>query len=597
MKQPIKVGFVDYSTFVYIPDPASTDGSGKTGLVAANLTVSYCRMETDNDATVTDVTSSLSDLGALTTAHTDWGLKEVSNTLAPGLYRLDIADAVFASGAWTAVVYVMITTSAAAASPMEFLLVAYDINDTVRMGLTALPNAAADAAGGLPISDAGGLDLDAQRSNISDILVDTAEIGAAGAGLTNINLPDQTMNITGNITGNLTGSVGSVTGAVGSVTGAVGSVTGNVGGNVTGSVGSVVGAVGSVTAGVTLANDAITAAKFDETTAFPLKSDDSGATQVARVGADGDTLETLSDQLDAKASQTSVDDLPTNAELATALGTADDAILAVLGTPAGASLAADIAAIEAQTDDIGVAGAGLTAVPWNAAWDAEVQSEATDALNAYDPPTHAELVSEINDVQADIAALTIPTAADVADAVWEETLADHSGTAGSTAEQLAAAGAAGDPWATSLPGAYGAGTAGKIIGDNINATISSRLATSGYTAPPSVGAIADQVWDEALAGHAGAGSTGEALDAAATGGSAPTANENADALLDRANAIETGLTLRQATRLIAAATAGKISGSNTTTITIRNAVADSKDRLVATVTATGDRTAITTDVS
>jgi hypothetical protein len=85
---------------------------------------------------------------------------------------------------------------------------------------------------------------------LSDVLVDTAEIGTAGAGLTNIDLPNQTMDITGNITGNLSGSVGSVTGAVGSVTGAVGSVTGNVGGNVTGSVGSVVGAVGSVTGAV-----------------------------------------------------------------------------------------------------------------------------------------------------------------------------------------------------------------------------------------------------------------------------------------------------------------------------------------------------------
>lgn len=45
-----------------------------------------------------------------------------------------------------------------------------------------------------------------------------------------------------------------------------------------------------------------------------------------------------------------------------------------LGAPAGASIAADIAAIEAQTDDIGVAGAGLTAIPWNSAWDAEVRS-------------------------------------------------------------------------------------------------------------------------------------------------------------------------------------------------------------------------------
>lgn len=83
-------------------------------------------------------------------------------------------------------------------------------------------------------------------ANLADIEAQTDDIGAAGAGLTAINLPDQTMNITGDITGNLsgsvgsvTGAVGSVTGAVGSVTGAVGSVTGNVGGNVTGSVGSV----------------------------------------------------------------------------------------------------------------------------------------------------------------------------------------------------------------------------------------------------------------------------------------------------------------------------------------------------------------------
>lgn len=90
---------------------------------------------------------------------------------------------------------------------------------------------------------------------VEDILTDTAEIGAAGAGLTNINLPNQTMDITGNITGNLSGSVGSVTGAVGSV-------TGNVGGNVTGSVGSVVGAVGSVT-GLTASDVGAIKAKTD----------------------------------------------------------------------------------------------------------------------------------------------------------------------------------------------------------------------------------------------------------------------------------------------------------------------------------------------
>ena len=122
MKQEVKIGQQDYTVLVFIPDPASTDGSGKTGLNAAALTVSGVRVETDNDVTVIDYTGSLNDLALLTTAHTDWGVLEVSSTLAPGLYRLDIADALFATGAWSCAVYVMRTTSAAAASPMEFVM-------------------------------------------------------------------------------------------------------------------------------------------------------------------------------------------------------------------------------------------------------------------------------------------------------------------------------------------------------------------------------------------------------------------------------------------------------------------------------------------
>ena len=73
---------------------------------------------------------------------------------------------------------------------------------------TALPAAAADAAGGIPISDAGGLDMDAILSrigtpgnlgggtstlagNLADIEAQTDDIGAAGAGLTAVpwNMP------------------------------------------------------------------------------------------------------------------------------------------------------------------------------------------------------------------------------------------------------------------------------------------------------------------------------------------------------------------------------------------------------------------------
>jgi hypothetical protein len=61
--------------------------------------------------------------------------------------------------------------------------------------------------------------------------------------------------------------------------------------------------------------------------------------------------------------------------------------------------------------------------------------------------------------------------------------------------------------------------------------------------------------------------------------------------------IEPGLTLRQALRLVVAAQAGKVSGAATTTVTIKNAVADNKNRIVATVDADGNRTAITYDLT
>lgn len=87
-----------------------------------------------------------------------------------------------------------------------------------------------------------------------------------------------------------------------------------------------------------------------------------------------------------------------------------------------------------------------------------------------------------------------------------------------------------------------------------------------------------------------------AADITVTGATLTTANV-ADAILDAAAGVETNLTMRQALRLIAAATAGKISGAAGTTITIRNAVDDDKNRIVATVTSEGNRTAITYDLT
>jgi hypothetical protein len=71
------------------------------------------------------------------------------------------------------------------------------------------------------------------------------------------------------------------------------------------------------------------------------------------------------------------------------------------------------------------------------------------------------------------AALAADAVAELADAIWDEAIAGHLG-AGSTGAALNGAGSAGDPWSTALPGAYGAGTAGKIVGDNLDAAVSSR---------------------------------------------------------------------------------------------------------------------------
>ncbi len=183
----VKIGSTDVTDLIFIADPASTVGKGKTGLSAAAIKAGYTRVETDNDVVAVDGSSSLSDI-TLTAAHTDWGFEEVDGTLQPGLYRIDLPDAVFASGARQAVLYVMINTDSASPSIVRYDLVGYDETDGVRLGLTALPNAAADAAGGLPISDAGGLDMDDLKGDVTAVRVKTDSLTFSVAGEVDANV-------------------------------------------------------------------------------------------------------------------------------------------------------------------------------------------------------------------------------------------------------------------------------------------------------------------------------------------------------------------------------------------------------------------------
>jgi hypothetical protein len=242
-----------------------------------------------------------------------------------------------------------------------------------------------------------------------------------------------------------------------------------------------------------------------------------------------------------------------------------------------------------------------------------------------------------------------PTVGAIADQVWDEAIAGHLG-AGSTGAALNAAGSAGDPWTTPLPGAYGAGTAGKIIGDNLDAAVSSRASAAGLTtvegkvdtvdtvvdaikvktdALPTdpadqsliiaatdaivtaVGTRASQVSVDDLPTNAELATALAAADdavlaqlalvkaktdlipaAPAAAGDVPTAAANAAALF--AAVTETGETYLEAIRVMRAALVGKSSGHAAGTPAYRDR-ADTKNRISATTDADGNRTAVTTD--
>lgn len=101
------------------------------------------------------------------------------------------------------------------------------------------------------------------------------------------------------------------------------------------------------------------------------------------------------------------------------------------------------------------------------------------------------------------------------------------------------------------------------------------------------------IWDALTANLTTAGSVGKRLadNIDAQVSLVPTA------LLDLANAIETGLTPRNALRLIAAAAAGVASGVDTATAIYKSAVSGTKNRITATVDTNGNRSSITTDLT
>jgi len=308
MKLIYKKGSTDVTVLVFIQDSTSTTGAGKTGLLysSSGLVCYYARPGVAAAALALATQT-------VTGAHTDGGFVEVNATNMPGVYRLDLSDAILASGVNSAVVMLKGATGMAPLT-LEIQLIDVDLLNTTSLGLTNLDTSVSSrAAASTALSNATWTDT---KAGYLDAAVSSRSTYAGGA----------VASVTGDVGGNVVGSVASVTGAVGSV-------TGNVGGNVVGSVASVTGAVGSVTAGVTVTTN-------NDKTGYALSA--------AGVQAIWDALTsafTTVGSIGKKLADWVVGTIDTYTGNTKQTGDA----FARLGAPAGASVSADVAAIKEDT--------------------------------------------------------------------------------------------------------------------------------------------------------------------------------------------------------------------------------------------------------
>jgi hypothetical protein len=129
-------------------DTSSVTIAGLAGLVfnTSSLTARYYR---EGASVSTLVTLATMTVGTWSTS----GFVAVDGVNMPGLYQFGVPNAALATGAKS--VYLMLSGAANMAPvTFEIELTSTDNQDSVRGGMTALPNAAAAANGGLPTVDA-----------------------------------------------------------------------------------------------------------------------------------------------------------------------------------------------------------------------------------------------------------------------------------------------------------------------------------------------------------------------------------------------------------------------------------------------------------
>lgn len=137
MKLKITAGTTNRMVRIYVQDNSKSSGTGLAGLVynTSGLTWYYSRV---GDNASTQVTLATATLGS----YTSGGFVAVDGTNMTGVYEIGIPNACLATGS-TAVHMMLQGAANMAPVAIEIELDAVNYQDSVRFGLTALPNAAA----------------------------------------------------------------------------------------------------------------------------------------------------------------------------------------------------------------------------------------------------------------------------------------------------------------------------------------------------------------------------------------------------------------------------------------------------------------------
>lgn len=146
-KESVLAGTTSHSVNVFIQDSSSTTGAGLSGLVFNTSGLIAYYTFTGANATATQIT--LATLAAVNSAFSSGGFKELDATNMKGTYRLDLPNAAIAASKGQTVTIQLGGATNMAPCVLEIELTAWNNQDGVRGGMTAMPNAAASAIGGL----------------------------------------------------------------------------------------------------------------------------------------------------------------------------------------------------------------------------------------------------------------------------------------------------------------------------------------------------------------------------------------------------------------------------------------------------------------